>query len=236
LKAFLITAPHETQRREQVSHLFKTLPFFVHTVDAVYPTHHRIPFQEKLIALSEERTGKALLPGELGCLMSHRKIWRNIVREQGNEQQHFLILESDSELNDPSVLSTYFSELTAEKDLFFWGAWEGHMKLFLSSKSGLQSQYTIGEPFIKTTYCTYGYSLNKTAARLLLKRTARISYPVDQFKRFFKQNELRMGGILPEVITGNNSESTIRERESKLLKKIFLHVLDFKNNLICNLR
>lgn len=236
MKAFLVAAPHETHRLEQIQQIFKTLPFVVRTIDAIYPSRKRVPFQEKLLALSRQRTGKALLNGELGCLLSHRQVWRTILREQCDDQKHFLILESDSELIDTKVLSSHFTELTADKDIFFWGAWEGHMKFFLSSYQRCGKHHFTGEPFIRTAYCTYGYSLNKTAARLLLKRTNRINYPVDQFKRFFKQSELRLGGILPEVITGNKGDSTIRGPESKLLKRLFLIILDFKNNLICNLR
>jgi hypothetical protein len=74
------------------------------------------------------------------------------------------------------------------------------------------------------------------AAALLLQRTKKISYPVDQFKRFFGQKEIRLGGVYPEIITGNHGGSTIRNKESVLRKKLFLLLLDLKNNLICSLR
>jgi GR25 family glycosyltransferase involved in LPS biosynthesis len=236
LKAFLITAAHETDRAKQVEWLIGILPFVTERIEAIYPSQKRIPFQEDLLTKSKERTGKSLLLGELGCLMSHRIVWRKIIHEAAEETQHFLILESDSHLVNPSLLTSSFKELTADKDMFFWGAWEGHMKFFQSSKKVYSSSHIIGEPFIKTAYCTYGYSLNKKAASLLLQRTAKISYPVDQFKRFFHQKEIRLGGIHPEVITGNHGGSTIRNKESVLRKKLFLLLLDLKNNLICRLR
>ena len=168
--------------------------------------------------------------------MSHRLVWRRIVASDVHPDQHFLILESDSQLQNLKMLTNDYNKLTSEKDLFFWGAWEGHMQFFKSSVKQHHSSHKIGEPFIKTVYCTYGYSLNKKAADLLLRRTSKISYPVDQFKKFFTQEELRLGGILPEVITGNQSGSTIRKGESVLFKKAFLMVLDLKNYLICSLR
>jgi hypothetical protein len=70
----------------------------------------------------------------------------------------------------------------------------------------------------------------------MLQRTKKISHPVDQFKYFFGQDELRLGGVLPEVINGNQITSTIREKENMFFKKAFLAVLDLKNNIICSLR
>lgn len=205
-------------------------------MDAVYPALKAIPFQQQLLDLAEQRTGKSLLLGELGCLMSHRKVWQRILKSNETDQTHFLILESDSQLINPDLLSKAFTQLTIDKDLFFWGAWEGHMQFFKTSKQRVDQIYTIGEPFIKTVYCTYGYSINKKAAKLLLKRTAKIGYPVDQFKKFFSQEELKLGGILPEVITGNQVGSTIRNGESVVFKYIFLQLLDIKNYVICSLR
>ncbi len=236
MKAFLITAAHETNRAKQVESLISSLPCATECIEAIYPSKKRIPFQENLLAKSKERTGKSLLLGELGCLMSHRLVWKKIINEAVNENQHFLILESDSTLVNIDFLATSFEELTTDKDMFFWGAWEGHMKFFQSSKKNFSSTHVIGEPYIKTAYCTYGYSVNKIAAALLLQRTSKINYPVDQFKRFFHQKEIRLGGVHPEIITGNHSGSTIRNKESVLRKKLFLLLLDLKNNLICSLR
>jgi glycosyl transferase family 25 len=236
LKAFLITAAHEINRAKQVESLVASLPFVTERIEAIYPSRNRLPFQDALVATSKKRTGNSLLLGELGCLMSHRLVWKKIMQEAENDNQHYLILESDSHVENSDVLAASFDELTADKDMFFWGAWEGHMKFFQSSKKTFSSTYVIGEPFIKTAYCTYGYSLNKKAAALLLQRTKKISYPVDQFKRFFGQKEIRLGGVYPEIITGNHGGSTIRNKESVLRKKLFLLLLDLKNNFICSLR
>lgn len=236
MKAFLITAAHEINRAKQVASLVASLPFVTERIEAIYPSRKRLPFQDALVATSKERTGNSLLLGELGCLMSHRLVWKKIMQEAENDNQHYLILESDSHVVNADVLAASFEELTADKDMFFWGAWEGHMKIFQSSKKTYSSTHVIGEPFIKTVYCTYGYSLNKKAAALLLQRTKKISYPVDQFKRFFGQKEIRLGGVYPEIITGNHGGSTIRNKESVLRKKLFLLLLDLKNNIICSLR
>jgi GR25 family glycosyltransferase involved in LPS biosynthesis len=236
VKGFLICDASETHRKAHIEKLLTDAPFIIDKVPAVYPGKQHVPFRDALMSCSKQRTGKDLLMGELGCLLSHRRVWSMIVKQANNDQDHFLVFESDSMIAHPLFLNNNFDRLTKEKDIFFWGAWEGHMKLFKSSRKDVDGQFTVGIPFIKTAYCTYGYSLNKKAASLLLERTNKISHPVDQFKYFFKQDELRLGGVLPEVIKGNQITSTIREKENQFFKKAFLAVLDLKNNIICSLR
>jgi GR25 family glycosyltransferase involved in LPS biosynthesis len=236
MRVYLISSAHESTRQSNIEAIHKNCPFPVQDVEAIYPAHGRVPFMDKLLKLSKDRTGHALLLGELGCLLSHRKAWKKALQELENEKDHVLIMESDSKLLDAAAINDYCDKAMQSYDLFFWGAWEGHMKFFKSKKERISASYTMGEPFIRTVYCTYGYSLNKKAARLLLDRTSKIGFPVDQFKYFFSQEVLRLGGILPEVITGNAIGSTIREKENQLVKKLFLAVLDIKNNLICSLR
>lgn len=236
MKGFLICDESETHRKAHIEKLLTDAPFTVSKVAAVYPARQHVPFRDALINCSKQRTGKDLLMGELGCLMSHRRVWSIILREANNDEDHFLVFESDSMIANPLFLKNNFVKLTEDKDMFFWGAWEGHMKLFKSSRKAVDEAYTVGEPFIKTAYCTYGYSLNRKAASLLLQRTKKISHPVDQFKYFFRQDELRLGGVLPEVVKGNQVTSTIRGKENPVLKNAFLAVLDLKNNIICSLR
>ena len=236
MKAFLIYAESETHRKNHIAKLMAEAPFAVEEVEAVYPDRQHVPFRDALLSVSKARTGKTLLMGELGCLLSHRRVWAKILQEANNDQDHFLVFESDSIIEDPQFLRNNFDSLTKSKDLFFWGAWEGHMKFFQSSQKVIADNHVVGEPFIKTIYCTYGYSLNCKAAKLLLSRTRKISHPVDQFKYFFSQKELELGGVLPEVITGNKINSTIRDKENALFKQVFLSMLDLKNNIICSLR
>lgn len=230
MNTFLISDSSEIDRVSNVNSI-QQIPFLkVSLVAAIYPSKIRVPFFEKLVEKSKERSGNKLLSGEIGCLLSHRKIWRQISKEE-DPQRHFLILESDSMINNINALQHFSSSCQSYYDIFFWGSWNGHSKLFRSSK--IRTNYTIGTAFIKSVYCTYGYSLNSKAARLLLERTSKISYPVDQFKRFFTQSELRLGAILPEVISGNEMGSTIRSESNQLSNKLFLFLLDIKNSFIC---
>ncbi len=233
MKAFLISSARETIREENIRKICSQIQG-IEMIEAVYPAFVHVPFLNKMIEVSKKRTGKAQLPAEIGCLMSHRLVWHKILEMDPPSSKHFLVLESDSELINLQLLNELEGLVENEYDLFFWGAWLGHMKLIRSSKRRVDAKHEIGEPFIKTVYCTYGYSINKTAAKYLLDKTKKLAFPVDQFKRFVDERALRIGGIEPEIIQSGNLGTYINQVSWKdWQRKWFLNMLDIKNNLIC---
>jgi len=233
IPSFVITALHETDRQHNLALLKQQLPELVFA-DAIYPSRQHIPFLAQLQHLSLQRTGWQLNKGEIGVLLSNRKIWRHIVQQAPDDTTMYLILESDSVIHDVQLLRSTYPDLKDRYDLFFWGAWSGHMKLERSSKEKIASGYTMGRPHIKTVYGAYGYCINRKAARYLLKSTARISHPVDQYKYFIREDDLRLGGIVPELITHLVNNSTIGHPDMPVWrKKIWLKILDIKNTVIC---
>lgn len=244
--SFIISAASETARAANINLLRKQLPEAI-MVEAVYPSITRVPFLKQLIIESRKRTGKTLLPAEIGCLLSHRNIWKKIIQMNLSDDEHCLILESDSTINDIELVKTFFTttventttEITSKRalqqfDLFFFGAWLGHMKLFHSTKKQLTERYIVGQPFIKTVYCTYGYSVNKKAASYLLQQTKKIGYPVDQFKQFIQPGAIKIGGVVPELISAGSMGSYINQINAHAWQqKLFMNLLDIKNNIIC---
>jgi len=204
-RAFVLFAEHEVERLTHLEAMQAVLPE-LEVVEPVFPSLMHVPFLDRLIEKSQERTGKALLPTEIGVILSHRKIWAKIAREKTKE--HFIVLESDSRIIKPELLKSD----TAEKyDLFFWGAWNGYVSLKRSTvKNG------VGEPLIKSVYGAYGYSLNAKAAVYLLKKTARVAYPVDMYKYFVDPLALSIGSIVPEVITTWRTSDSLIRRESRV--------------------
>jgi len=247
LISFIISGSNELARIANVTELRKQLPD-ARMFEAIYPSLTRVPFLPALIEASKLKTGKSLLPAEIGCLLSHRNVWQQIIQMDIPDKEHCLILESDSTISNLSVLNDFFEQhhpSTSHRipesksplhnyDLFFFGAWLGHMKLLRSKKHKLNDQFTIGEPFIKSVYCTYGYSVNKKAATYLLLQTKKIGYPVDQFKKFIYPGAIRIGGIQPELINAGSMGSYINQINlNKWYYKLFMRVLDFKNSVIC---
>ena len=222
-RAFVLFAEHETERKAHVEAMRSAL-HALEVVEPVFPSRVHVPFLEALIEKSYSRTGKGLLPTEIGVILSHRKVWRMITRESSEE--HFLVLESDSRILKPELLKAE----TAEKyDFFFWGAWNGYASLKKSTV-----QHGVGEPLIKSVYGAYGYSLNAKAAKYLLKKTARIAYPVDMYKHFVDPSEISLGAIVPEVIsTWRTSDSLIRsESRRHLLTAELIRMIFYCRNTI----
>ena len=239
IKTFIVYNELETDRKLLVADLKDR--FFEHKiVKAIYPNQTHVPFLKSIQAISQKRTGIALNIAEIGCLLSHRYIWQQIIKENDNEQQGYLIVESDAVVNDISQLNRQFEKMHQLYDLFFWGAFEGRVKLFRSSRKHIQtyeatnSSYLYGSPFINSLYCTYGYSLNKKAAAYLLSVTNKFQYPVDFWKKNLAQSNLNVGAITPELISIHlGLLSNIQNTKVNGIKKWLLYFLvEFKNRII----
>jgi GR25 family glycosyltransferase involved in LPS biosynthesis len=107
LISFIISGSSELARATNITNLRKQLPGAT-LFEAIYPSLTRVPFLPALIEASKIKTGKSLLPAEIGCLLSHRKVWQQIIQMDIADNQHCLILESDSTINNLSLLNDFF--------------------------------------------------------------------------------------------------------------------------------
>jgi GR25 family glycosyltransferase involved in LPS biosynthesis len=236
INGYIICSVREYDRIEHIHQLKRELPL-IEIEEAIYPSYTKVPFITRLLDLSYVRTGYRLNEGELGCLLSHRRVWHKIVQRDAHADELFLVLESDSDIQNLAIIQDVYAKMEQRFDLFFWGAWEGHMKLFRSTRESIADGFSVGVPFIKTVYCTYGYALNKKAAAYLLQQTKKIAHPVDQFKYFIRDNSVRIGGVMPELISTNGKQkSYIRQQRNKVKEFLFYLLLDLKNSLICYFR
>ncbi len=227
--SYLICSINETDRLDNINELKNKLPGNI-TIQAIYPTITRIPFLEKIKYLSKQRTGKLLSNAELGLLLSHRNVWNSLLSSNNNEA---LILESDSKIDNLEILINNFNKVHENYDIFFWGAYDGRMKLYEKSKIVINEQYYIGTPVINSVYCTYGYSINKNAATYLLKQSSQVNFPVDYWKIRLKNSTLKVGGILSQVISTNSQfKSTVQKKSYNIYNtRIVKKIIDFKNIL-----
>ena len=234
IKAYILFSKHEPARLAQVALLQSYFPN-AEIVEPIFPKFEKVPFLNKLIQKSEERTGKALLTSEIGVLMSHRKIWQKIIQEANNENEstHYLIFESDSKINDIQNLISNYETLQNKYDLFFWGAWNNHVSIKRSTAT-VTDKYSFGAPMIKSVYGAYGYSLNVKGARQMLKSTRKIKYPVDLYKHYDFLNSILIGAVAPEMVsTWQTTDSTIRiESEmDKLKRNLKIRLFSFRNQI-----
>jgi GR25 family glycosyltransferase involved in LPS biosynthesis len=231
---YLVTSKDEIERYEHVASLKTLFPNLI-PIEAIYPSKIRIPFHNQIKSVAKDRTGRTLPDGALGCLLSHRSIWRRFLNQE--TQDFCLILESDSKILDLNIIQSELKMMNTQYDLFFWGAFDNRMKLLRSTKVKLIDQYQIGSPLINSLYCTYGYSINKTAAKFLLENTKKFNFPVDYWKLRLTNTSLRVGGILPNLITTVPTfQSTISHTNQNLSAILFDSIIDFKNNVISFLK
>ena len=231
---YILYSKHEPARAEQVALIQACFPN-AEIAAPIFPKYEKVPFLEALINKSLERTGSALLPSEIGVLMSHRRIWQKIVMNAKNSlpSKHYLIFESDSKLNDMESLTQLYPAIEKEYDLFFWGAWNNHVSI-KKSTSRKYGNYKIGEPMIRSVYGAYGYSLNAIAAQKMLDSTRNIKYPVDLYKNYAHLGTLKIGAIQKEIIsTWQTTDSTIRPESQfdKLRRKLKIRLFSFRNQI-----
>lgn len=233
VKGFIIHSVHEPARAVHVESILNQFSH-IKRIEAIYPSKQKVPFLTEIIKCSINRTGKALTHGEIGVLLTNRWIWQQIVLNATDEQEHFLILESDSLIKEPSLLAKDFKGLTNDYDLFYFGGWLGHIQLFRSTQKKWANHFLVGEPYIKTLCSGYGYALNKRAAALMLARTKKVGYAFDEVRRYLQQDELKLGAVVPEWITQKPGESMIGKRPSIWVSDVIWRtLLDLRNWIIC---
>jgi GR25 family glycosyltransferase involved in LPS biosynthesis len=214
LPTYILYSKHEAARANQVTAIQQYFTNAI-VVESIFPKYEKVPFLDKLIKKSKERTGAALLTNEIGVLLSHRSIWQTIIKkarvENTHPNTHYLILESDSKINNFELIQTKTAMVEKNYDLFFWGAWNNHVSIKRSSILSYEGKYRIGSPLIRSVYGAYGYSLNAKAAQKMLASTKKIKYPVDLYKQYDSIGGLSIGAIQPELIsTWLTTESSIR--------------------------
>ena len=227
---FLISSPLEQDRLVNINTLQRQLKNIIH-ITAIYPSRIHVPFLNQMLELAKQRTNRTLRSAELGLLLSHRKAWRELIN---SDYESALILESDSMINNDVLLNNYYETVHKQFDLFFWGAFDGRMKIFKKGRLNINNDIVVGNPVINSVYCTYGYSLNKKTASFLLNQTVKVNYPVDFWKKRLLNANLNIGGIIPEIISTNPQfKSTVQLNKFNIFEnKIVIQVIDFKNTIL----
>ena len=233
IPAYILYGQNEYARQAQVDLIKQALPHAV-LVDPIFPSRQKVPFIKDLIQNALNRSGYQLMPSEIGVFMSHRSIWKKILQE-GRQDQHFLVLESDSKINAIHLIKQTMPTVEKSYDLFFWGAWNNHVSIKRSKSVSINSKYRIGTPLIRSIYGAYGYSLNVKAAKHLLAQSRKINYPVDLYKHYVDQDKIKIGAIKSELIsTWQTTDSTIRkERAIDMLKRIIIiKIFSLRNQIL----
>jgi GR25 family glycosyltransferase involved in LPS biosynthesis len=208
------------------------------TVDAIFPKLHSVPWIQQLLQTGMMRCGRQLNPGEFGCLLSHRKAWKSFLKSDFSTA---LILESDSEIRDKELVRKIIEEYGERFDILFLGSYHGRTKLKRSTAESLGGSLRIGTPLANTLYCAYGYVINKESAIYLLRRTGKVSWPVDYWSKWLNDDSrnyrIRVAAVVPELIStwaapSNIQDSHVVQSAEKLPRRVKYLLGEIKNSII----
>ncbi len=175
---FAICLEREADRKKRITQHLNSLgiPFqFANAVDG-----RKLTPEERAHYYSENKSievrGRALADGEIGCYLSHSKIWEYIV---SNKIEKAFIIESDAVLTNEviDVINACQNKITSW-DLIMLFYRECHPSIWkkqqLTKKSSLVK-------FSNKSACTTAYLITLSGAKKLLKKSYPIHMPVDDF-------------------------------------------------------
>lgn len=141
--------------------------------------------------------------GEIGCLLSHRKIYQIII-ERGDPWS--IILEDDVDLKNEFIeVVKSLSKLQQDDKLIFLGHHSCNARSLRTmysfrSSTNVYKNYKLTKP-LENVCGTYGYLISLEGAKLLLDKTFSIQKPIDHYTG--ECNGLSSLIIVPEIVTIN---------------------------------
>lgn len=163
--------------------------------------------------------GRKILPGEIGCALSHYKIYKKMISEG---VLYTCILEDDVIVNDRF-------KMTIDKVESWLDPTKPQVVLLSNHCNEPENGNEIRA--IKTGLCTDAYILTLPAAKALLKENLPLKVPCDHWARWKKQGIIELYMAIPSVCTQNfddfesNMSESINFRREKTFAYHILHIL-----------
>jgi len=216
----------ESSRRLNISDELKNIPF--QYLDAVYGKDLGEKYLETINSQQwvKERYKRALTYGEIGCSLSHLKIYKDMLNK---DIPWAIIFEDDISIKSPfyDVLLNNIDKFNPN-DLYILGAQEGlacNDYVILSNKDSINLNVSI--KFNKTidseryVYRTAAYLISKKVAENILNFTEQKFCLADDWSCFKKHNlfnELYMGNFISHPVDLTQQSLLELERSSKIKK------------------
>jgi GR25 family glycosyltransferase involved in LPS biosynthesis len=151
---------------------------------------------------------REVIPGEIGCMVSHIKVWERIVAE-GLERT--LILEDDFKGNGQMA---DLDEPTVDFDIAYLGRWKINKKA---------EEVSVGGSWVTPTasYCTHAYVVTLEGAKKLLKnyKIKQNLIPADEFlaSTYTKHRRDDIAALFPPTLTAiaHKSEKFIQQKRAQ---------------------
>ncbi len=178
-KIFIINLKKDTDRRKYIESHLQENNLDYEIIDAVYGKDLTPEELETItdLKLSQKKMGKTISLNEIGCSLSHQKVYKKIINDN---------LDGAIILEDDIVLSSNFSEIinsiSKNKYLLKDNCWVGFGKAYIDIKDKI---FNINEYFAihssPRTKGAFAYYIDKVAAQNLITYNKKIIYVADWF-------------------------------------------------------
>ncbi len=223
-KSFIVHLQRATGRKAQVQDLISKAPYETHIVDAVDGA--KLPKAEVDACYRVKSSMQPKYPfelnlGEIGCFLSHRKVWQRIV-DQGLDGG--LIFEDDVEI-DPAT----FADALAMAEVHVQEL--GYIQFQVREVTGVNTVFAqegavqIVQPVI-TLLRTSAQFVSGWAAQELLELTERFDRPIDGVLQLYWETGLQLSCVVPAGVsdrtaaTGGSTVSAKQPLSKKLGREL----------------
>ncbi|QIW09858.1 glycosyltransferase family 25 protein [Francisella sp. LA112445] len=223
-KIFVINLAKDTVRRKYIEDHLKEKKLSYEIIEGVYGKDF---YKDEInqiadLKLSYKKMGKMISVNEIGCSLSHQKIYKRIVSE--NLQGAFIIEDDAMFCSDiKMILDSIYNNINKLKSNCWVGLFKSHIDIKNKSFT-INNNFSIYKsPRVR---CAIAYYIDNTAAQNLLEYNKKITYVSDWFFGGYL-NKLNLYAIDKVCVMPNpNFESTIgetRKKERNILKAIHIY-------------
>jgi glycosyl transferase family 25 len=225
IPVFVINLRRSVERRDHTTKQLNELevPFqIIEAVDGVELSDHEIRYNNDFGIFKTGFYSRYLRKEEIGCVLSHLKIYRKMVDEKIGLA---CILEDDNDyLKEFKDLLINADLKITDWDILYLGHRSGcTMKVAQSRKRKqlIPFKYYVGEA-IEVPHGSHAYIINIEAARKILKQVYPIKVPFDLYLGNSPAIGMRTFLLTPpSVFTNTNFVSTIQNDQNVILTKPF---------------
>ena len=200
IKTYVINLKDSVDRRRNVLAELSKYPFM--NYELVEAVDGREMSQEDVDHLFDSkrfswRFGRGVLPGEIGCTLSHRECYRKLL---SSEEEFALILEDDvrflvEENRVEDLIGTISTQMTGKARVI---TLTRHSVYYSRGEHPVGGKYSLCR--VREAWGTCAYLVNRKAAAVLLK-IGKPYFVADDF-RMMNQKGIRVEGIFPMLAIG----------------------------------
>lgn len=184
-KIYIVNLKKDKEKKQHMQELCQKFNLEIEFIEAIYGKELSTHELELLYSdfKANKKLGRSLSQAEIGCALSHKKIYQKIIDENISEA---LILEDDIEF-DKSLLDilNIKENFNDNWDVILLGHHTRNSRDIDTLSSFWQKKDLIGDYKLlrpcEIGYGTYGYLITQNGAKKLLKELSIIEKPIDHF-------------------------------------------------------